>query len=159
MTFARDARGKVTGLTLHYRGQTFAYDKISDVPPKAPEPVKPPVIVNLDTNVLDACVGRYEVAPSAAFPKGLKVGFGAKALNCSAALSTPAATASCSVLSPSFPNPKRTSSRSSRAPNSGSPGTIKARSPLSASIPPAPRLRGFQIGRQRSWLPGAELAS
>ena len=73
MTFARDARGKVTSLALHYRGQDFIYDKISDVPPKAPEPVKPPVIVNLDTNVLDACVGRYEIAPGAAFPKGLKV--------------------------------------------------------------------------------------
>ncbi len=73
MTFAGDARGKVTSLVLHYRGQTFAYDRISDVPPKAPETVKPPVIVNLGTNVLDACVGRYEVAPGAAFPKGLKV--------------------------------------------------------------------------------------
>src|SRR5208282_2825640 len=73
MTFARDARGKVTSLALHYRGHTFAYDKISDVPLKVPEPVKPPVIVNLDTNVLDACIGRYEVAPGAAFPKGLKV--------------------------------------------------------------------------------------
>ena len=73
LTFSRDARGKVTSLTLHYRGQAFIYDKTSDVPPKAPEPVKPPVIVNLDTNVLDACVGRYEIAPGTAFPKGLKV--------------------------------------------------------------------------------------
>jgi CubicO group peptidase (beta-lactamase class C family) len=72
-TFARGARGKVTGLALHYRGQVFIYRKISNVPPKAPEPVKPPVVVSLDTNVLDACVGRYEVAPGAAFPKGLKV--------------------------------------------------------------------------------------
>jgi hypothetical protein len=73
LTFARDARGKVASLALHYRGQTIIYDKVSDAPPKAPEPVKPPVIVNLDTNRLDACVGRYEVAPGAAFPKGLKV--------------------------------------------------------------------------------------
>ena len=73
MTFARDAGGKTTSLALHYRGQTFIYDKISDVPPKAPEPIKPPVIVKLATNVLDACVGRYEVAPGAAFPKGLKL--------------------------------------------------------------------------------------
>jgi hypothetical protein len=73
MTFARDVRGKVTSLALHYRGQDFIYDKVSDVPPKAPQPVKPPVIVNLDTNVLEACVGRYEIAPGAAFPKGLKV--------------------------------------------------------------------------------------
>ncbi len=41
--------------------------------PKAPEPVKPPVIANLEANVLDACVGRYELAPGAAFPKGLKL--------------------------------------------------------------------------------------
>ena len=73
MTFARDAQDKVTSLTLHYRGQSFAYDKISDVSPKAPEPVKPPVIVQLDTNVLDACVGYYEIAPGGAFPKGLKM--------------------------------------------------------------------------------------
>ena len=73
MTFTRDTRGKVTSLVLHYRGHTFVYDKISDVPPQAPEPVKPPVIVSLDTNVLDASVGCYEVAPGAAFPKGLKV--------------------------------------------------------------------------------------
>jgi hypothetical protein len=73
MTFARDARGKITSLTLHYRGHAFMYDRISDVPPRAPEPVKPPVIVNLDTNLLDACVGRYEVAPGTAFPKGLNV--------------------------------------------------------------------------------------
>jgi hypothetical protein len=73
MTFARDARGEITGLTLQYRGQNFICDRISDVPPKAPEPVKPPVIVSADTNRLDACVGRYEVAPGAAFPKGLRV--------------------------------------------------------------------------------------
>ena len=73
MTFSRDARGKITGLTLHYHGKTSIYDKISDAPPKVPEPLKPPIIVNLDTNRLEACVGRYEVAPGAAFPKGLKV--------------------------------------------------------------------------------------
>jgi hypothetical protein len=44
--FAVKVRGKVTSLTLQCRGQDFTYDKISDVPPKAPEPVKPPVIVN-----------------------------------------------------------------------------------------------------------------
>ena len=73
MTFSRDAKGKITGLALHYHGQTFTYDKISNVPPKAPEPVKPPVIVKLDTNVLEACVGRYEVAPDAVFPTGMKL--------------------------------------------------------------------------------------
>lgn len=73
VTFDRDARGKVTSLALHYRGQTFVYDKTSDVPPKAPETIKPPVIASLGTNLLDACVGHYEVAPGPAFPKGLKV--------------------------------------------------------------------------------------
>jgi hypothetical protein len=63
----------ITGLTLHYRGQAFIYDNISDVPPKAPEPVKPPVIVSVDTNRLDACVGRYAVAPGAVFPQGLRL--------------------------------------------------------------------------------------
>jgi serine-type D-Ala-D-Ala carboxypeptidase/endopeptidase len=73
MTFVRDARGRVSSVALYYRGESFIYDKTSDVPPKPPAPVKPPVIVNLDTNVLDACVGHYEISPGAAFPKGLKV--------------------------------------------------------------------------------------
>ena len=60
-------------MALHYRGGVFNYEKISDVPPKAPEPVKPPAIVSLETNVLDACVGRYEVATNGAFPNGLKM--------------------------------------------------------------------------------------
>jgi serine-type D-Ala-D-Ala carboxypeptidase/endopeptidase len=73
MIFVRDARGTVTGVALHYRGQVFIYRKISDVPPKAPEPVNPPVIVSLDTKALETCVGRYEVAAGDAFPNGLKV--------------------------------------------------------------------------------------
>ena len=73
MTFSRDANGKVTGLALHYHGKVFRYDRISDMPPKATEPVKPPVIVKLDPNRLDACVGRYEVAPGTVFPAGMKL--------------------------------------------------------------------------------------
>jgi CubicO group peptidase (beta-lactamase class C family) len=73
MTFTRDAKGKITGLALHYHGKTFVHDKTSDVPPKAPELIKPPVVVSLDTNVLDACVGRYEVATNGTFPNGLKL--------------------------------------------------------------------------------------
>ena len=73
MTFARDARGTVTGVARHYRGQVFNYRKISDTPPKAPECVKPPVDVDLDTNVLDTCVGHYEVAPDSTYPNGLKM--------------------------------------------------------------------------------------
>jgi CubicO group peptidase (beta-lactamase class C family) len=73
MTFSRDANDQVTGLTLQYRGKVFQYDRISDAPPKVPEPVKPPIIVKLDTHRLDACVGRYEVAPGAVFPAGMKL--------------------------------------------------------------------------------------
>ena len=73
MTFSRDANGKVTGVALQYHGKVFRYDRISGAPPKAPEPVKPPVIVKLDTNRLDACVGRYEVAPGTVSHVGIKL--------------------------------------------------------------------------------------
>ena len=73
MIFSRDASGKVTGLALHYHGKVFRYDRISDAPPKAPELVKPPVIVKLDTNRLDACVGLYEVASGAVSHVGIKL--------------------------------------------------------------------------------------
>jgi CubicO group peptidase (beta-lactamase class C family) len=73
MTFSRDANAKVTGLTMNYHGKAVKYDRISDAPPKATEPLIPPVIVKLDTNRLDACVGRYEVASGAAFPAGMKL--------------------------------------------------------------------------------------
>jgi hypothetical protein len=71
--FSRDAGGKVTGLMLHYRGKVFSYEKISDEPPKAPEPVKPRVAIKLDTKLLDACVGHYNYAPDAGFPTGNKL--------------------------------------------------------------------------------------
>ena len=73
MTFSRDARGKVTFLTAHYQGNTFSYEKISDQPPKAPEPLKPPVVIKLDPKLLDAIVGHYEFAPNAMSPTGLKL--------------------------------------------------------------------------------------
>jgi hypothetical protein len=73
MTFSRDARGKVTGLTLHYRGKVFSYEKISGQPPKAPELPKPRVANKLDTKLLDACVGHYEFAPDTAYPTGMKL--------------------------------------------------------------------------------------
>jgi hypothetical protein len=73
MTFARDAHGKVTGLAVNYHGKAVKYERISDTPPKATEPLLPPVIVKLDTNLLDACVGRYEVASGATFPAGMKL--------------------------------------------------------------------------------------
>ena len=42
ITFSRNAGGKATGLTLHYRGKMISYEKISDEPPKASEPPKRP---------------------------------------------------------------------------------------------------------------------
>ena len=73
MTFSRDARGKVTGLPVHYQGKVISYDKISDQPPKAPEPPKPHVAIKLDTKLLDACVGHYEFPPDAVIPTGMKL--------------------------------------------------------------------------------------
>jgi serine-type D-Ala-D-Ala carboxypeptidase/endopeptidase len=73
MTFSRNANGKVTGLVLHYHGKVVRYDRISNAVPKAPEPVNPPVIVKLDTNHLDACVGRYELAPDSVSRVGIKL--------------------------------------------------------------------------------------
>jgi hypothetical protein len=72
ITFSRDARGNVTGLTGHYHGNAFSYEKISDQPP-APEPLKPCAAIKLDTKLLDACVGHYEFAPNATFPTGMKL--------------------------------------------------------------------------------------
>ena len=72
ITFSRDARGNVTGLTGHYHGKAFSYEKISDEPP-APEPLKPCVAIKLDTKLLDAVIGHYEFAPNAAFPTGMKL--------------------------------------------------------------------------------------
>ena len=73
MTFSRDARGKVTGLTAHASGAEFSFTKISDQPPKAPEPPKPHVVIKLDTKLLDAIVGQYDFAPSDALPYGAKM--------------------------------------------------------------------------------------
>lgn len=72
-TFSRDARGKVTGLTLYHRGNAISYEKISDEPPKVPEPPKPHIAIQLDAQLLDAYVGHYEFAPSAVLPAGMRV--------------------------------------------------------------------------------------
>ena len=68
--FSRDAHGNVTGFTVHHRDKAFAYEKISDEPPSAPEPLKPHVTVNLDTNLLDPCAGRYQFSSNAVSPAG-----------------------------------------------------------------------------------------
>ncbi len=74
MTFSRDVRGKVTCLTVHIPGVEFSLTKISDQPPKAPEPIKPRVAIKLDAKLLDAIVGHYEFAPNAVWPpSGMKL--------------------------------------------------------------------------------------
>jgi len=72
MTFSRDDQGKATRVTTKFLGATFCYEKISEQPPKACEPLKPRVPITLDTKHLDACVGDFEFAPSQAFPAGIK---------------------------------------------------------------------------------------
>jgi hypothetical protein len=62
ITFSRHSRDKVAGLTVEFGGETFYYEKISDQPPKAPEPPTQPVAIKLDPKLLDACVGHYEFA-------------------------------------------------------------------------------------------------
>ena len=69
MTFTRDDRGKVTGLTMDYQGKAFSYEKISDQPPTVPEPPKPHVAIKLNRKLLDACVGHYEFAPDTVLPQ------------------------------------------------------------------------------------------
>ena len=73
MTFCRDAQGKATRLTAHIPGTELSFKKISDQPPKAPEPPKPRAFIKLDTKFYDACVGQYEFAPGTAFPTGIKL--------------------------------------------------------------------------------------
>ena len=73
VVFSRNTRGHVTGLAINCQGKLFAFEKTSDQPPKAPEPVKPRVAIKLDPKLLDAIVGHYEFAPKAPFPTGAKV--------------------------------------------------------------------------------------
>jgi len=73
MTFTQDAQAKVAHLTVHRHGRTLVYEKISDQPLPAPEPLQPRVAINLPTPLLDACAGHYEFAPTGAFPAGMRV--------------------------------------------------------------------------------------
>jgi hypothetical protein len=73
MTFCRDGHDKVTRLTARISGAELSFKKISNQPPKAPEPSKPRAFIELDTKLYDACVGQYEFAPDAAFPTGIKL--------------------------------------------------------------------------------------
>jgi hypothetical protein len=73
VTFSQDDRGNATRLTAPYQGKAFSYEKISDQPPKAPEPPHRPVSIKLDTKLLDVCAGHYEFTPKALFPTGMKL--------------------------------------------------------------------------------------
>ena len=73
MTFCRDADGKVSRFTAEVFGTQLSFKKISDQPPKAPEPPKPRAFVKLDAKLYDACIGQYEFAPDTAFPTGIKL--------------------------------------------------------------------------------------
>ena len=56
-----------------YQGRAIAYHKISDQPAPMTEPLKPWVAIKLDSTLLDACVGRYEIPPDALSPTGAKL--------------------------------------------------------------------------------------
>ncbi len=73
MTFCRDGQGKATRLTARIPGTKLSFRKISNQPPKAPEPPKPRAFIKLDTKLLDACVGQYKFAADAAFPTGISL--------------------------------------------------------------------------------------
>jgi CubicO group peptidase (beta-lactamase class C family) len=76
LTFSRDDRGKVTGLTVHDQDKAFSYEKISDQPPEALDALdspKPHISIKLDPKLLDACVGKYEFATNTVFPAGMKL--------------------------------------------------------------------------------------
>jgi hypothetical protein len=72
-TFSTDTTGDVTGLSLHFSGNETYFEKISKEPPKAPEPLRPRVVVKLESKLLDACVGQYDFAPNADLPTGMKL--------------------------------------------------------------------------------------
>jgi CubicO group peptidase (beta-lactamase class C family) len=62
VAFSRDSRGKITGLTMTCQGKALSFDKVSDQPPKTPEPLKLQAAIKLDTALLDACAGQYDAA-------------------------------------------------------------------------------------------------
>ena len=73
VTFCRDGHAKATRLTSHILGMGLSFKKISDQPPEGPEPSKPRIIIELDTKLLDACVGQYGFPPDVAFPTGIEL--------------------------------------------------------------------------------------
>ncbi|MFC1490681.1 DUF3471 domain-containing protein [Candidatus Latescibacterota bacterium] len=58
ITFKKDENGKVTELTLHQNGRDLPAKKISDNVPE------PNIGINVDAEILDSYVGKYEIAPN-----------------------------------------------------------------------------------------------
>lgn len=73
ITFCQDARGKVIGLTIEFRGKIFSFEKISGDPPSIPQPPKPRLAITLDHKSLDAIVGLYEFPPAGKSGSSLKL--------------------------------------------------------------------------------------
>jgi CubicO group peptidase (beta-lactamase class C family) len=73
LTFSRDAQGSLTGFTARTRDNVVSYEKTSDQPPEPPQRRNPPIAIDLDANLLDACVGRYEFSPNTASATGFKL--------------------------------------------------------------------------------------
>jgi hypothetical protein len=73
ITFARDSQGKATSFIAQSGGHPLSYERISDQPPPAPQPLKPLVAVKVGTEVLDACVGQYDFPPDAVSATGFKL--------------------------------------------------------------------------------------
>lgn len=73
MTFSRNKSGGVTGFSLVSLGQKYVYIKISNQPPKAPEPIKTRSFIKLDSKQLDDFIGQYKFVPDALSPAGLKM--------------------------------------------------------------------------------------
>ena len=71
VTLSRNGQGKVTGLTMRYADDELFFEKTSEQPPNAPEPLQPRITIKLDSILLDACVGDYEFAPNADLPTGM----------------------------------------------------------------------------------------
>jgi hypothetical protein len=73
LTISRNAGGEVTELMVDYRGRSYRYGRVSDIPPNRPELPKPRLAIKVDAKLLDACVGQYEFPPDAISPSGLKL--------------------------------------------------------------------------------------
>jgi CubicO group peptidase (beta-lactamase class C family) len=70
--FSPAGGGNVARLTAHHGGDAFVYERVAEQPPKPAEPLKPRVAIQLDAQILEAFVGRYDFEPNAVFPAGMR---------------------------------------------------------------------------------------